>query len=222
LKAGRTEARETSRIQPVPDEHVDAVLSAVSPQVAAMIELQRKTGARAGEVVLIRPCDVDVSGRIWIYRPPSHKTQYLGRVREILLGPEAQRILRPWLDRPAEAYCFSPAEAEAARNAARRAARRTPMTPSQATRKPKSRPKRPKRDRYTVDAYRRAIKYGIAKTGTPHWHPHQLRHSFGTRARSKFGLDVAQKLLGHASANTTEIYAEADRVQAASAIRRLG
>lgn len=222
LKAGRTEAPETNRVLPVPDDHVDAVLPHVSPQVAAMIELQRKTGARAGEIIQLRPCDVDRSGEIWIFRPARHKTQYAGRDREIYLGPEAQKILTPWLDRPDDAFCFSPAEAEAARNASRRAARRSPMTPSQAARKPKTTPRRPKRDHYTVSAYRRAIVYGIGRAKSTHWHPHQLRHAFATVARAKFGLDVVQVLLGHATADTTQIYAQADRERAASAVRNIG
>ncbi|MEZ6126007.1 MAG: hypothetical protein R3C49_23000 [Planctomycetaceae bacterium] len=45
LKQGRTEATDAEPIKPVPDEHVDAVLPYVSPQVAAMINLQRLTGS---------------------------------------------------------------------------------------------------------------------------------------------------------------------------------
>ena len=35
-----------------------------------------------------------------------------------------------------------------------------------------------------------------------------LRHSFATRVRESHGLDAAQAVLGHATARTTEIYAE--------------
>jgi len=130
LKKGRTTARETPPIQPVPLAHVEAVLPVVARQVAAMIRLQLLCGMRPGEVVLLRPQDVERSGSTWIYRPPVHKTDYLDIERTIYLGPQAQEVLRPWLDREAEAYCFSSQEAEAERNAARRAARKTPMTPS--------------------------------------------------------------------------------------------
>ena len=61
LKKGRTTARETEPVRPVPIEHVDAVLPHVSRQVAAMIQLQLLTGMRPGEVVLMRPVDVDQS-----------------------------------------------------------------------------------------------------------------------------------------------------------------
>lgn len=44
LKRGRSEARETDPVRPVPDEHVDAIRPHVSPQVWAVIELQRLAG----------------------------------------------------------------------------------------------------------------------------------------------------------------------------------
>lgn len=73
LKEGRTAARESEPVKPVPDDQVDAVLPLVSRQVAAMIELQRLTRMRPGEVVIMRPCDVDRSGDVWVYNPAGHK-----------------------------------------------------------------------------------------------------------------------------------------------------
>jgi integrase len=214
LKRGRTEAREPEPIRPVPDQHVDAVLSRVSRQVAAMIELQRLSGMRPGEVVIMRPKDVDRTGDVWVYTPSKHKTAYRGHERHVYLGPKAQAVLAPWLLRDAEAFCFSPREAEADRNAERRANRKTPMTPSQAKRRPRAKPRRAKRDRYDVASYRRAIKYGIKLAEVPPWHPHQLRHNYATRMRRDHGLDIAQVLLGHKTASVTEIYAEVDRAKA--------
>jgi integrase len=40
------------------------------------------------------------------------------------------------------------------------------------------------------------------------WHPHQLRHSAATEIRKRFGIEAAQHVLGHATLNVTEIYAE--------------
>ena len=222
LKRGRSAARESEPVKPVADEHVDAVLPEVSPQIAAMIELQRLTGSRPGEVVLLRPCDVDRSGDIWIYEPSDHKTSYRGHKRQVFIGPKAQQILTPWLRRDVESYCFSPREAEEHRNLQRRAARKTPMTPSQARRRPKLKPKRAKRERYDVAAYRRAVKYGIKKAKVPSWHPHQLRHNCATKLRRDFGLDVAQIILGHRSASVTQIYAEADKAKAVKVVGEVG
>ena len=42
--------------------------------------------------------------------------------------------------------------------------------------------------------------------------PHALRHTFGTQAvASEVPLDVVQKLLGHASLQTTTIYVQAEK-----------
>ncbi len=37
-----------------------------------------------------------------------------------------------------------------------------------------------------------------------------MRHSAATAIRARFGLEAAQVVLGHAKADTTEIYAEKD------------
>jgi len=195
LKQGRTDAPESKPVMSVPDEHVDAVVPLVSRQVAAMIQLQRLTGARPGEVVQFRPCDIEALESVWVFRPLRHKTKYRDMQREIYLGPRAQAIVAPFLDREPSAYCFSPTEAEAERNAARRTRRKSPMTPSQATRRPKQNAKRRKRDRYDVASYRRAITYMIKKAGVPHWHPNQLRHSCGTRTRREHDENTGLMLL---------------------------
>lgn len=222
LKQGRTLARESEPVRPVPEAHVDAVLRHVAPQVAAMICLQRLTGMRSGEVVIMRPCDIDRSRDQWAYRPVKHKNRHRGQIREVYLGPTAQKILTPWLNRDPESYCFNPAEAEAARNAVRRQNRISPMTPSQSRRCRKPNPKRAKRDHYNRDSYRRAIEYGIKKAGVPHWHPHQLRHACATRLRRDHGLEVAQVVLGHRTAAVTEIYAEIDRAKARDVMATTG
>ena len=67
LRFGRTEARETEPVKPVPDAWVEAVLPYMSRQVAAMVNVQRLTGMRPCEVVIMRACDIDMSGDIWIY-----------------------------------------------------------------------------------------------------------------------------------------------------------
>jgi integrase len=224
LKSGRSEARESEPVKAVPDSLIEPVLRCVSPQVAAMIRLQRLTGMRSGEVVCIRGSEIDMTDAVWVYRPAHHKTAWRGHIRRICLGPQAQEILRPFLklkSNPA-AYLFSPHDAEAGRNADRRRNRMTPMTPSQAKRHAKRRPRRPKGDRYTVDSYRRAISYGIKKSGVGHWHPHQLRHTAATSLRREFGLETARIVLGHKTAAITEVYAEADHARAVEAMTQVG
>jgi integrase len=216
LKYGRTSARETEPVKPVPWEWVAPVLPLVGTEVAAMIQLQWVTGMRPCEVVMMRGCDIRTDGDIWLYEPHDHKNRWRGHRRQIPLGPQAQAQIKPFLTRAAEAYLFSPQEAERRRNQHRREQRRTPLTPSHRARRAKKSPQRAKRDRYDVASYRRAISYGIKKLNlsrntdqqVPSWFPLQLRHSCATEVRRKFGLEAAQVALGHAHANTTEIYAE--------------
>jgi integrase len=222
LRKGRSEARETRPVRPVADEHVEAVLPYLTPPVRAMVQVQRLSGMRPGEVILLRPCDVDRSrGATWVYRPESHKTEHHGAVRVVFLGPRAQAVLAPFLDRDPWAYCFSPREALADLRARQRAARKTKVQPSQKDRRKRA-PRQAPGDHYSTDTYGNAVERACVKAGVPPWHPHQLRHSAATEVRRQAGLDAARAVLGHATASMTEHYAEVDAVKAAEAMERLG
>jgi hypothetical protein len=68
--------------------------------------------------VKMRPVDIDVSGSVWKYTPPHHKTAHHGHKRTIYIGPKGQEIIGRYLaGRPVDAYVFSPAEAEQQRRA---------------------------------------------------------------------------------------------------------
>lgn len=224
LHRGRTTAREGRRVLPVAWADVDAVLPYVSRQVRAMIELQRHTGARPGEIAILRPCDLDRTGDVWIYTPAQHKTAHHGHERFIYLGPKAQAVLAPFLlSRAQDDYCFSPAEAEEERLEARHAARVTPEGHGNepgTNRVP--RPQKAPGDRYDVHAYRRCIARACRKAGVPAWHPHQLRHTRATEVRAAFGLEAAQAVLGHADLRVTQVYAERDSEAARRVAAQLG
>ena len=222
LQRGRTPARETDAVKPVGVEVVDETIPRLSRRVAAMVRLQGLTGMRSGEVVLMRACDINRSSDVWLYRPPGHKMSYRGRERVIPLGPRAQAILKPYLSgREPDAYLFDPREARAEQDAARRAKRPTQVA---AGRKPRqvACPKVQPRPHYTPDTYGRAITRACAAAGVLHWHPHQLRHLFGTSVRQEFGLEPAQVLLGHSNARVTEVYAERDLKRASEIAARIG
>jgi integrase len=222
LRRGKSGAREKAPVRPVPEAFVDAVLPYLLPPVRAMVELQRLTGMRPGEVLSMRGCDLDTTGAVWIYAPQSHKTQHLGHRRAIYIGPKAQLILKPFLKSELAAYLFSPKEAEVFRNAERRKQRRTPLTPSQRKRKPKAKRRRAPGLVYDIASYRRAIARACNQAEVPHWHPHQLRHNAATRLRKEFGLERARAVLGHRSPVVTEIYAELDGTLAASVMEKIG
>jgi integrase len=221
LKRGRTTAKETKGVKPVSKECVDLVVAAAHPQIAAMIQLQLLGGMRPQEVTRLRTADIDMSSDVWLYVPADHKNKWRGKDRSpIFLGPRAQSILRPFLERPKEEFLFSPLEAERERNTLRKALRQSPMTPSQRKRRPKKSPLRAKRQRYDTDSYRRAITYTIQRINRdrkkqelpviPYWCPLQLRHNRGTELRRSYGIEAAQVFLGHEHADVTQVYAERD------------
>ena len=222
LSRGRSEARETNPIRPVPEDRVEAIQGHVARQVWAMIQLQRLTGMRPGEVVLMRASDLDCSGGVWAYTPPNHKMAYRGRERAIYLGPRAQEVIRPWLRSEPAAYLFSPKEAMEEFRIEQRRNRRTPLYPSQKARVRRSKPKRALGDRYSTRSYGHAIGYGCKRAGVPVWGPNRLRHNAATTFRKEFGLDTARAVLGHSDVGTTTIYAERDRSLAAAAMERVG
>jgi hypothetical protein len=97
LRQGRADVRESEPVKPAPEAFVDAIRPRVSRQVWAMVQLQRLSGMRPGEVCSMRPHDLDMSGRIRADPPGSHKTGHHGKRRSIYLGPQAQEVLRGWL-----------------------------------------------------------------------------------------------------------------------------
>lgn len=234
LKAGRTTARETPRVLPVGDDVFQATLEAIAiPQVRAILQLLRLTGARVGEVCIMRTADIDRSGPVWTYSPETHKTACHGHERTVYIGPRAQEILRPWLrEDDLQAFCFQPAEAVAAQRQARKSPGRSDADRARAARNKraaatrarggKAAVPRPPADRYTPASVRRAIDRACKRAGLPHWHPHQLRHTAATELRREIGIEAARVVLGHRSASVAEIYAEADRGAAAAAMAALG
>ncbi len=217
-------AKATKRVKPAPAEHVEMAKARVGRQVRAMIDLQVLTGARPGEVAIMRPCDIDTTGKLWVYRPQFHKTQHHDIERHVVLGPRAQRVVKPFLaGRATDAYLFQPAEADAERRQALHAKRRTPAHYGNAPgTNRKRRPRRKPGDCYTVTVYARAIRRACEDLGIPHWTPNQLRHLAATMIRKEFGAEAARILLGHTHLRTTEIYAERDAEVARRVAAKVG
>jgi integrase len=235
LPKNRTDARETQPILPVDAKTLEATLPALPQVVRDMALFQRLTGCRPEEVCSIRPCDVDRSNDVWIYKPANHKMAHKDRPRIIPIGPKAQEILRPYLLRPESWYCFSPRESESKRRDLLHQARRTPLNHGN---RPgtniKETPKRKARDKYESSSYRRAIHRAVTKVNQkrrqqddkasllPLWSPNRLRHLAATEIRKRFGLEAAQVILGHAAADVTQVYAERDLAKAVDVAREIG
>lgn len=245
LAKGRTIAPESRPVEPVDIDIVTATLPHLSPVVAAMVRLQLLTGMRPGEVCRLRRDDIDTTGDVWAYVPESHKTEHHGHRRTIYIGEQAQRILRPYLLRPSDAYCFSAAESVEHFRQLREANRKTKPTYGnrrghRSKPREKSRSPRRPRDHFDSSSYASAIARACRKAwpapdeikrdaqAVKRWHsdhrwaPNQLRHTRGTEIRRKYGLEAAQVVLGHTNAKVTEIYAERDAEKAIAVIREIG
>jgi integrase len=249
LRKGRSMARETLPVLPVPDEVVEATLPHLPQVVADMVKLERLSGMRPGEVCRLRPCDLDRSGEVWLYRPGEHKTEHHQRERVISLGPQAQQILWKYLARDPERHCFRPSDSEEKRRAQLTATRVTPLScGNRVGTNSVAKPKRSAGEHYDSNSYRRAIHRACDKA-FPHpelgqlkrrqlnesqvtelkkwqaahrWSPNQLRHAAATEVRRKFGLEEAQIVLGHSRADITQVYAERDLSRGIEVAKKIG
>ena len=223
LLRGRSNARETEPVKPVPEAHVKAALPHLVPQVVAMIRAQELAGMRPQDIRNMRTCDLETSGDVWVYTPRTHKTEHFGHIRRVAIGPKAQAVLRPFLKPEApDAYIFSPEEAVATLRAKRRENRKTPLTPSERTRKAKRNPRRRPGRQYAKSSYENAIRRACKKAKIPHWAPNQLRHSCATRVRRQYGIEGAAAVLGNSLGMVAEVYAEANFQLAIDIMRELG
>jgi len=193
LRKGRdARLREAEPVRPVLLEHFWPVVKAASPPVAAMLQVQRLTGMRPDEVTIMRPCDLDRGGEVWVYRPESHKLEWLDQNKEVLIGPQAQQVLAPWLGEAGpDQYLFSPRRTaewnvrELEKRRRRPSSRRVPLSR-----------KRAPREHYDDPGYRQAVVRACRRAGIPEWSPGQLRHSTATEIRRAFGAEAAQLVLG--------------------------
>lgn len=216
LRKGRTAGvSESKPIKPVPEEHIDVVLPFLQPELATMVQVQLLSGMRPDEVTIMKPSLIDRSGEAWVYTIPSRfddesdvvgsKTDWLEQVnhKQILLGPQVQQLLEPWLRRYSEnEFLFSP----------KRVCARTG----------RHNPARPPRDRYDDESYCQAVQRACKRAKVPYWTPGRLRHNAATRIRQQFGAEAARLVLGHRHLSTTEIYAERDLNQYRRIVKELG
>jgi integrase len=220
LRKGELNVYETAPIKPVADEYVEKTLPYLTNTLKAMIQAQRYSGMRPGEIVIMRPCDIDQTNDIWQYTPNSHKTEHHGRERVIPIGPKCQSVISLFLLRPAESYCFTPHESEAQRFSKKNST--LPETLSITIGLPKPIQKKGFGEHYATSSYRCAIARACRKAKIPVWKPNQLRHAAATEIRKKFGLEAAQVVLGHAAADITQVYAERDATLAIQIAKEIG
>lgn len=237
LTFGHTTAVESAPRQAVDEPIFRATLPHLSPTVRAMLELMWWTGARPSEVCSLRSADVDRSGEVWVYRPRSHKNAHRGQERRIFLGPQAQRVLGPWLRDDGEEIIFQPREAVATQRVAWSKGHRTDATRARAAankrrdaaeaRKAKTGSSRPASrrgagDRFTPQRLANAVRRVCIKHKIARWTPYMIRHATATRIERTIDFDTARKVLGQRSAAVTQRYVHADGQAAAAAMAKFG
>ncbi len=85
--------RQTDKVKPVTTEQINEILRVVPDTVKALIRFQFYSACRPSEARLLRLCDIEMSGAVWFYCPPKHKTSHQGKQRRIPLGPLAQHVI---------------------------------------------------------------------------------------------------------------------------------
>lgn len=254
LRRGKTPAPEAPRVRPVQAELVLATLPALPPIVADLVRVQWLAGMRPGEACALQPRDIDRTWKssdgvpLWLVRFDGHKTAWRGHHRWVPLGPRAQEILAPYLERAPDAYCFCPREVAAAW--AREHGRT--FRPDQ---------RRAPGERYDTERYDRVVLRACRRTFPPpehlarrraprrggwesvacweerlgedgraelrawerehSWSPNQLRHARATEIETDCGREDARCVLGHRTPSTTAIYAESVE-RAARVMARMG
>lgn len=100
LKKGRSPAVDYGDVQPVSWSHVTDTMAVVSVEVATMIEVAWHTGMRPGELIAMKQSEIMRRPHTsWVYIPAEHKNEHHDQDRMIYIGPEAQAVLTPWLNR---------------------------------------------------------------------------------------------------------------------------
>lgn len=108
LRKDKTEAHERDKVEPVPIADYEKTLPFLRPVVRDMVQLHLLTGSRPGEIRVLKPQAVDRRcPEVWCYFLEEHKTDRFNKERRIFIGPEAQQILLPYLDRAPDAFCFT-------------------------------------------------------------------------------------------------------------------
>ena len=193
LAAFRTPAREPTRVKPVAEDVFWKTVEVLPDPWKSVAILQWYTGMRPCEACELKRDYLDRSGELWTADyGVNHKTAYKGRERVIILGKRSQDVLRAWIERAV-------------------AAGRDYVF--WVTRSRRS---------LSVSGYGHAVARYCAAAGLPHWHPNQIRHTFLTRVRARYGLEEAQIAAGHARADVTQVYAEANLALAEKVAREMG
>jgi integrase len=106
IRGDSQSVRRKPRIKAVAWDVVEATCKKLPANVRAMVELQWWTGMRPGEVMRLRPCDIDTSGDVWVYTPSHHKNTWRDKARHVAIGPQGRSVLEHRLPSKTDEWVF--------------------------------------------------------------------------------------------------------------------
>ncbi|WP_432797753.1 tyrosine-type recombinase/integrase [Poriferisphaera sp. WC338] len=102
LRSGRCSAKDNVKVRPAMWRQVRAVVQGSNTMVGRMVRIHYLTGMRINELVNMRWQHIERSDDYAVYTPIYHKTSYLGKPRQIVLGPRVLKLLGA----ASEGFCF--------------------------------------------------------------------------------------------------------------------
>jgi len=177
IRAFRSKAKEAEVAPPPPLLEMEKLLPYLAQPGRDVLHLTMLTGARASELLELTNGEVLNDEHGPRIVPTQHKSAHHGHLRIIPLCPAALAIVGRWW---------------------------RPLLPDDPLFES---PRRARLRHYTIDGFRAAMKRACRKAGVPTFSPRAVRRAVARHVREHRGLDAAQALLGHASADTTELYA---------------
>lgn len=189
LEIGEYSVEESTPVPPVPFDIILQTLPYLNIPIRVMVQVQYYCGMRPGEVCKLNWNEIDktVDPEIWLYIPVDHKTKHRNWKLMKAIPPIAQELLLSDERFTRGEYVFDP-RIDGRRN------------------------KKNGKPHYSVEGYSGAIIRGVKKANKEGkqiepWTPNQIRHTIATDIRERFGMEHSNDYLGHATVNSTEIYA---------------
>ncbi len=214
LRRGRTTAPDFEARMPAEWDDVEATCEYLTPMMRAVVLALWHTGARIGEICLLRSEDVDMTGDVWVFGVAQHKTVLEGHSRSVVIGPQAQAVLRPYVKLDPLRYWFDPAVDSAEQQAAWRDASKEERKEMRI-----ARPGAIQREYLDPKAVGRRVRTACTRAEVK-FTLHQLRHAALTRIREAQDLEGARLVAGQHSDVVTRGYTHSVEVRKASAIAK--
>lgn len=233
LRRGYCRAIDHPRRLAAPIEHIEAVIKKLAGPVRAMVRVQLLTGARPGEVRLMKAKEITRAGEVWEYRPESYKTEHFERDsaerKVIFLGPQAIAEIEPFMDAAekdaasgGEGYLFSPLDSAKERRAISKTVKKTPSRRARDAQRARK-PLRGYADHYSGPAYNRALHRAAERASVPPFTPYQIRKARATEIDRLYGEQAAAIQLGHRNVRTTvDHYIDPRTEQARELAKKIG